>query len=72
MSETTLHPFDELERHQRDELGRCIRHAARLASLLAVTPHHPDLLVLLRDLVIDVENLWLILGEDDDQEDDPS
>ena len=52
----------------RDELARCIRHAARLASLLAVTPHHPDLLVLLRDLILDVENLWLILGEDDDQE----
>ena len=52
----------------RDELGRCIRHAARLASLLAVTPHHPDLLVLLRDLVIDAENMWLICDEDDDGE----
>ena len=55
-------------RPARDELGRCIRHAARLASLLAVTPHHPDLLCLLRDLVLDTENLWLICGEDDDQE----
>ena len=48
-----------------------IRYAARLASLLAVTPHHPDLLVLLRDLVIDAENMWLICDEDDDQEGPP-
>ena len=52
----------------RDELGRCLRHAARLASLLAVTPHHPDLLVLLRDLVIDAEHAWLLADDDDDQE----
>lgn len=72
MSNPALNPFDELDRHQRDEMGRCIRHAARLASLLATVPHHPSLLELLRDLVLDVENLWLILGEDDDQEGDQS
>lgn len=70
MSETTLNPCDEVDRHHRDELGRHIRYAARLATLLAVTPHHPDLLALLRDLIHDVEHLWLLAEEDDDQEDD--
>lgn len=52
----------------RDELGRSIRYAARLSTLLAVTPHHPTLLELLRDITLDIEHLWLIAGDDDDQE----
>lgn len=52
----------------RDELGRSIRYAARLASLLAVTPHHPTLLELLRDVTLDIEHLWLVADESDDQE----
>ncbi len=54
----------------RDELGRCIRHAARLASLLAVTPHHPTLLELLRDITLDIEHLWLIADESENRGDD--
>ncbi len=65
---TTLNPLGELDSFQRDELGRCLGHAVKLARLLAVTPHDPALLFLLRDLVIDAENMWLILGEDFDQE----
>ena len=61
---TTLNPLGELDSFQRDELGRCLGHAVKLARLLAVTPHDPALLFLLRDLVIDAENMWLILGED--------
>ena len=38
----------------RDELGRSIRYAARLSTLLAVTPHHPSLLELLRDITPDL------------------
>ncbi len=61
----------EWEQHHRDELARCIRHAARLASLVAVTPHHPDLICLLRDLVLDAEKWWLICDEIDDGEGRP-
>ena len=52
----------------RDELGRSIRYAARLSTLLAVTPHHPTLLELLRDITLDIEHLWLVADETDDQE----
>lgn len=47
----------------RDALGVRIRQAARLATHLAVTPHHPTLGELLRDLVLDVEASWLDLDE---------
>lgn len=47
----------------REDMGRSIRYAARLSSLLAVTPHHPTLDQLLADLVIDIEALWLASEE---------
>lgn len=51
----------------RDELGRSIRYAARLSSFLAGKAHHPDLDELLKDLILDIEHLWLIAGEDEQE-----
>jgi hypothetical protein len=52
----------------RDALGVRIRQAARLATHLAVTPHHPTLGELLRDLVLDVEYLWLAVDETQEEQ----
>ncbi len=68
MSNPTLNPFDELDRHHRDELGRHIRYAARLSSFLAGKAHHPDLDELLKELILDIEHLWLLAEEGDEQE----
>ena len=52
----------------RDELGRSIRYAARLSTFMAGKAHHPDLDELLKDLILDIEHLWLVADESDDQE----
>ena len=54
----------------RDELGRSIRYAARLSSFLAGKAHHPDLDELLKDLILDIEHLWLIADESENRGDD--
>ena len=54
----------------RDELGRSIRYAARLSSFLAGKAHHPDLDELLKDLILDIEHLWLLADETENRGDD--
>jgi hypothetical protein len=64
-------PMSDSTATRDEQLGRSIRYAARLACLLAVTPHHPTLLELLRDLVVDAEHAWLLADETDHLEGRP-
>ncbi len=60
MSDITLAETDP-----RDTLARSIRYAARLATFIAGKPHHPDLDELLKDLILDIEEAWLLADDDD-------
>jgi hypothetical protein len=53
----------QAETDPRDTLARSIRYAARLATFLSGKPHHPDLDELLKDLVLDIEEAWLLADD---------
>lgn len=63
-----FHNADSEDNDPRDTLASSIRYAARLATLLAVTPHRPSLDELLKELILGIEHLWLVVDEAEEVE----